>query len=108
MILPIGFAEWLWLAAKIVLAVAPPSLLIWLWREMTAHSLSLFVQRVGISDGLAEYQVIVQNNEDTPLAAHDLTINILDDGGFVPDPEVHAGCSRFKANRESPTQWRLT
>src|SRR5262249_48399584 len=108
--MPIGVIDWLWVLLKFGLALVPPSLLLLLWREMTAHSVSLYAQRIAAPDDKVEneYWVAVQNNEDVALGKHSLSIRILDDGHFVRPLEVYAGCNSFSPTSEGTRLHRLT
>ena len=105
------FAPWLSVLLKFLLAAVPPSLIAWLWREVTAHSIYLYAQRTPAVVGRqARYRVAVQNNEDVPLGEHTLKVEILDeDGRFCEGPIVYAGCNRFTTDVDAENRrWRLT
>jgi hypothetical protein len=85
------------LALKSLIFLIPPSVIVWLMTEITAHSLYLYGQRTSEDDATRNtYRFAVQNNEDVGLGGHTLRIEILDeDGRFTDGPSVYAGCNAF-------------
>ena len=101
--------DWVGILTNLLLALVPPSLFLWLWREMTAHSLYLYGQRIA-TDTLPRFRFAIQNNEDVALEKHTICIRVRDQGRFInEDPQVTAGCSRITAKAsDDGREWRLT
>jgi hypothetical protein len=95
--LSVAAMNWVLLGLKIFLALIPPSIIVWLVNEVSAHSLYLYGQRTSdVDNARVTYRFAVQNNEDVALSEHTLRVQILDeDGGFEDGPSVYAGCNMF-------------
>ena len=90
-----------------------PSYLGWLvFSAISRHSLCLSGQRIS-RDGVSAYRFAVQNNEDDSLVGrHTLTISIGDElGHFIGEHpvRVYAGCSTFATEmKNSGKEWCMS
>src|SRR5258708_1867511 len=111
--LPHDFVGWVALIGRILLLIAPPSVLIWrLFSTIAAHSICLSGQRWGEEESTILYRFAIQNNEDVSLTGkRNLTIRILDSAGRFSkkeDPVVYAGCNPIHSSMEKDLRaWTL-
>ena len=108
-----AYVGWVLLGSLTLGILIPPSVSVLAYRAITAHSISLFGQRIHKKHqgaDVLEYRFAIQNNEDEPLVNQWITVEVLDYGGqFSEVPNVFLGCNGFEAELVEPARstWKL-